>query len=345
MAKTAFLLGGTGMIGRAVSMRLAEKGWEVTVASRGERPLDDDQREVARHVAVDRTDDGALREALGAGVDVLVDVIPMESRDAEQLVELRGRFGSLVAISSAAVYCDASGRTLSEATGPDDFPILQVPIWERQQTVAPDPATYSTRKAAIERTLLADESLRATVVRPCAIHGPGDRQSREWFFVKRILDGRRAVPLAYRGESRFHTTSVTNLAELVWLAAERPGRRVLNCGDPEPPSVAEIGRAIAAAMGRELAEVLLPGPPVDGVGENPWGVPRPFVVDMSEAELELGYRPVTTYPKAVAKTCEWLVAATEGRDWREVLPNLARQPGDFFDYGAEDAFVTGLTGG
>jgi nucleoside-diphosphate-sugar epimerase len=153
------------------------------------------------------------------------------------------------------------------------------------------------------------------------------------------------VPLAYRGESRFHTTSVENLAELLWLAAERPGRRVLNCGDPEPPTVVEIGRAIGAAMGAELVEVLLPGPPVDGVGEHAWAVPRPFVVDTSEAELELGYRPVTTYAKAVAKTCEWLVAATDGRDWREVLPNLARQPGDVFDYDAEDAFLAGIRGG
>lgn len=340
--KRAFVLGGTGLIGRALVRRLAEKGWDVTVASRGELPV---VVVPARHVRLDRKDGDALREALGGGVDVLVDLIPMEPRDAEQLVSLRSLFASLVAISSASVYCDDQGRTLDEATGPDDFPTITTPIWERQRTVAPGPSTYSTRKSAIEATLLADESLRATVVRPCAIHGPGDRQSREWFFVKRLLDGRRVVVLAHRGESRFHTTSVENLAELVCLAAERPGGRVLNCGDPEPPSVVEIGRAIAAALGRELVEVLLPGPPVDGLGENPWAVPRPFVVDMNEAELELGYRPVTTYPKAVAATCEWLAAATEGRNWREVLPNLARQPGDLFDYDAEDAFLAGLRGG
>jgi nucleoside-diphosphate-sugar epimerase len=344
MAKTAFVLGGTGLVGRAVAGRLGEAGWDVTVASRGERALDDSQATDARRVTLDRHDESALADALGDGVDVLVDVIPFELGDAEQLLRLRGRFGSVIAISSASVYCDDRGRTVDESTGPDDFPNLQTPIWERQRTVTPGPETYSTRKAAIERALLEDESLRATVVRPCAIHGPGDRQSREWFFVKRILDGRRTVVLCYRGESRFHTTSVANLAELVWLAAERPGRRVLNCGDPDPPSVIEIGRAICAAMGAELVEVLLAGAPVDGVGDHPWGTPRPFVVDMSEAELELGYRPVTTYPKAVARTCERLVSATEGKDWREVLTGLAAQPWDLFDYGAEDELVRGLTG-
>jgi nucleoside-diphosphate-sugar epimerase len=344
VARAAFVLGGTGLIGRAVARRLARAGWDVTVASRGELPVDDAVRDVARHLAVDRADAGALRDALGDGFDVLVDVIPMAPEDAAQVAGLRGLFGSVVAVSSAAVYADDRGRTL-DATDPDDFPRFQAPIWERQRSVAPGSETYSARKAAVERTLLADESLRATVVRPCAIHGPGDRQSREWFFVKRILDGRRAVVLCHRGESRFHTTSVENLAELIWLAAERPGRRVLNCGDPEPPTVLEIGRSIATAMGRELVEVVLPGAPVDGVGDHPWAVPRPFVVDMSQAELELGYRPVTRYAKAVAKTCEWLVAATEGRDWRDVLPNLARQPGDLFGYAAEDAFLEGLKGG
>ena len=344
MAKTAFVLGGTGMIGRAVSRRLAEARWNVTVASRGELQVDEGQRGHARHVALDRHDGDALAAALGDGVDVLVDVIPYEQRDADQLVELRGRFGSVIAISSASVYCDERGRTLDESSGPDDFPVLQTPIWERQRTVEPGPDTYSKRKAAIERTLLADETLRATVVRPCAIHGPGGH-CREWYFVKRIRDGRRAVVLPYRGESRFHTTSVDNLAELVWLAAERPGRRVLNCGDPEPPTVLEIARAIGGALGGELVEVTFPGPPVDGVGDHPWGVPRPFVVDMSEAELELGYRPVTTYAKAVKGTCEWLVAATAGRDWREVLHQLASHPGELFDYEAEDAFLAALRDG
>jgi hypothetical protein len=52
---------------------------------------------------------------------------------------------------------------------------------------------------------------------------------------------------------------------------------------------------------------------------------------------------VTTYERAVGETCAWLVAATEGRDWREVLPGVARLYADEFDYAAEDAYVRGLT--
>ena len=53
----------------------------------------------------------------------------------------------------------------------------------------------------------------------------------------------------------------------------------------------------------------MPGPEEGTVGDHPWNVPRPFVLDMTEAEIELGYRPVTTYAKAVPETVAWLVEA------------------------------------
>ena len=62
---------------------------------------------------------------------------------------------------------------------------------------------------------------------------------------------------------------------------------------------------------------------------------------MTEAEVELGYRPVTTYEKALPETVAWLVDAVGDRPWREVLtasPYLE----SMFDYAAEDAYLEGL---
>jgi nucleoside-diphosphate-sugar epimerase len=333
---TAFLLGGTGLVGRAAVRRLAEAGWEVTVASRGEREVPGG----VQHVPLDRADSAALERAVD-GVDVLVDVIPFRPADAEQLLGLGAGVGSVIAISSASVYADVDGRSLDEATGPDDLPRLPVPIPESQPTVSPGEATYSTGKAAVEQALLERSTVPATVIRPCAIYGRGDRQAREWYFVKRALDGRPAVVLAYAGASRFHTTAAENLGELIRCCAERPGTRVLNCGDPDPPTVLDISRAIASAMRHEWQEVLLPGAPVGVVGRTPWSVPesRSFVVDMSAAEREVDYRPVTTYGTGVRGACEWLVEATRGKDWREVLPSGARYFGELFDYAVEDAYL------
>ena len=329
MARRAFLLGGSGQTGRALIPRLHQRGWEIVVASRGEREVPAG----VEHVTVDRGVEGALENAVGDGADVLVDFAAFEPEHAEQLLALRDRIGSLVVLSSAAVYFPED-----EA----DFARLPVPIAERTETVAPGPGGYATKKRAIELAVLEQDALPATLIRAGAIHGPWSTWAREWYFVKRVLDGRRAIVLAYRGASRFHPISVHNLAELIWLAAERPGRRVLNAGDPEPPTVVEIARAVAANLEHDWAEVLI-DEPVGNVGETVWSTPHPVVLDMTDAEFELGYRPVTTYEQAIPETLAWLVEATRGREWREVLPTTAKIMESSFDYAAEDAFITRLT--
>jgi nucleoside-diphosphate-sugar epimerase len=322
--KAAFILGGTGQIGRAAARRLLEAGWDVTVGARTSAETD------ARLVQVDRSEEGALAAALGDGVDVLVDVIPYTAADAQQLVSLRDRVGSVIAISSASVYADTEGRGFD--TQETDVPQYPTPVTERQSTVPPGDASYAARKVAIEQALL-DSGLRATILRPGAIHGPGSPSPRELYFVKRFVDGRKAVLLAHRGANRFHTTSVANLAELVWLAAERPGRRVLNAGDPDPPTTLEIARAHADVLGAEWAEVLLPGEPEKELGSTPWSAPWSLVLSMSEAELELRYRPVTTYERALRETVAWLL---------EARPEPTGYLADLFDYDAEDAYLDSL---
>jgi nucleoside-diphosphate-sugar epimerase len=329
MPRTAFVLGGTGFVGSAIVERLVRGGWEVTTASRGDPPPELN----ARHARLDRNEPGMLGAALGDGVDMLVDVIPFTSTDARQLLEVQTAAGSFLAISSAAVYADDAGRTFEG----DEVPELPVPVPETQRTVEASDDSYAGGKIAVETTLLDQASVPVTVLRPAAIYGPRARDAREWHFVKRALDRRPAVLLAWNGTSRFHTSSVRNLAELVALAAERPASRVLNAADAVAPTVREISRAIAAVLGHEREEVLVS----DGaIGRTPWSSPRPVVLDMGAARTELGYADAFAYEPALTEACDWLVAATSGRDWREVLDKFAAYYPTAFDYEAEDEFLS-----
>jgi nucleoside-diphosphate-sugar epimerase len=325
------------MIGRAAATALARDGWDVVALSRSRELSAELAALGVRGAAADRADDAQLRAAIGEGADVVVDTVAFTAEHGEQLNDLADVVGSLVVISSASVYADDEGRTLDEANDGAEFPRFPVPIPETQRTAEPGDATYSTRKVALEQTVLAGP-LPATVVRPCAIHGPGAQLPRELFFVKRARDGHRRVALASNGESRFHTTSVPNLAELIRLAAARPGSRVLNCGDPDPPTTREICEAIGQALGHEFEPVLF----AENAGErpgldNPWGVPRSFVLSMAAAEGELGYRAVTTYPEAVVETCRWLVGELErGRSWEGTYLETMD------DYAAEDAALASV---
>ncbi|MEU8530556.1 MULTISPECIES: NAD-dependent epimerase/dehydratase family protein [Streptomyces] len=334
----AFVLGATGQVGRAAVRALAADGWEVTAGSRrGGRGED---RPEIRSVSVDRNDEGALAAALGDGVDVLVDIVAYDAGHGRQLTALADRIGSAVVISSGAVYEDDRGRSFDTQQEPDGFPRYPVPIPETLTTVAPGPSSYSTRKIALERELLAaGGTLPTTLVRAGAIHGPYCPGPREAWFVKRALDGRPVRLLAHGGAARFHPAHVDNLAELIRLAAASPGTRVLNGADPEAPTIAEIGAAIDAVMGVASEQVLIPGEPEGTVGLTPWSSAHPIVYDMTAAERELGYRPVVSYADSLPATVEWLAGELTARDWRDAFPGLVKYGLDFFDYAAEDAWL------
>ncbi|MEV6167351.1 NAD-dependent epimerase/dehydratase family protein [Streptomyces sp. NPDC051954] len=334
------VIGATGQIGRLAVSALARDDWEVTAVSRG-GGRDEDWPEEVRVARADRADDTALAAVIGDGCDVLVDMVAYGTEHARQLTSLAGRVGSAVVISSLSVYEDDKGRNFDTQDEPDGFPEYPVPITEEQRTIRPGDTSYSTRKAALEHDLLAaGDRLPTTLLRAGAIHGPHCRTPRELYFVKRNLDGRTRRILAFGGESRFHPASVHNIAELIRLAAARPGSRVLNAVDPQAPTVAEIAGAIDAVMGVETESVLVDGgPPAPTVGDTPWTVPVPVICSMSAAERELGYRPVVRYAETLPDTVAWIERQLAGRDWREAYPRMFQTYGDLFDYAAEDAWL------
>jgi nucleoside-diphosphate-sugar epimerase len=105
--------------------------------------------------------------------------------------------------------------------------------------------------------------------------------------------------------------------------------------------VLEIARAVGEAAGHHFEEVLLDEPGGRGeLGQTPWSAPKPLLVDMAKAERELGYGAATTWADGLPRQVHWLIQATRGRDWREVLTRGA----DYlkFDYEAEDRLVASL---
>jgi len=221
MAGQAVVVGGTGQIGRACARHLAQHGWDVLALSRGERSMPDElAAHGVEHRAVDRDDAGALRGAVDDDVELLVDVVAYDAEHGAQFLELQGRVGSIVAVSSASVYADARGRTIDESADEASFPALPVPIPETQATVPPGLATYSTRKVALERVLLEQDAVPATVVRPCAVHGPGALGAREWWVVGRAVDQRPYLVCACAGGTVFHPTRrPTSPSSSAWPAS------------------------------------------------------------------------------------------------------------------------------
>ncbi|MHB1500329.1 MAG: NAD-dependent epimerase/dehydratase family protein [Candidatus Dormibacteria bacterium] len=337
----ALLVGGTGMIGQAVARRLLAAGWTVDLTGRDPAHMPADlSRQGARFIAADRQLPQELLAAIGSGAELLVDTICYSAIDARALLPLAGLAGSTVMISSKAVYVDGSGNH-SNSTNPPNF---QGAISEGQSTVPPgggdwnSPEGYGRNKVAAELVLL-ESGLPVTIIRPSKMHGRGALRPREWVFVRRALDKRKAVLLCGRGAAVDHTTAAVNLAELVALVAAKPGSRVLNAADPDAPSALSIARTIATQMGHGWEEILLDETADPGLGRHPWASLHPILLDMTAATA-LGYRPVGDYATTVADEIAWLVdlwRRAGGASWDIGLDSDYFQ--QFFDYSAEDAFM------
>ncbi|WFR66964.1 NAD-dependent epimerase/dehydratase family protein [Curtobacterium flaccumfaciens] len=263
--RRAVVLGGTGGIGSAVARELLNASgrggddWQVDVVARRGGPAADDLTEAgATFVPGDRRDAAVLRELLRPGADLLVDTVGLTRDDALQLRPFLDDVGSTVFVSSKAVYVDEQGRHANSA----EKPVFGGAVTELQPTVAAsdgDPTSrdgYGAAKVAAEQVLL-DHGAPVTVFRPSKVYGVGIGRPREWFVVRRVLDGRERILLADHGRGVDHTTAASGIASLVRLVADAADRRILNVADDTAPSVLEIVQTIAGHLDHHFDEVLL----------------------------------------------------------------------------------------
>lgn len=332
------VFGGAGQIGFAVSKVLLDAGWKVDVVTRGGRSLEE---ELSNAGANRLSGDGRRRQDViaeaPARYDAVFDPTCYTAADAADLLARQDSVGAYCVVSSASVYVDDHGRTLEKAreTGFPDFRGL---LDETNPTVLPGEATYSTRKIAMEQAMLSGNAA-VTILRPCAIYGVKALHPREWWFVKRAIDGRQCVPVCFEGQSVFHTSSTTGIASLARLCLERGETAVLNIADPKSLTVTEISVAIGKAIDHsfDLRPFAGPAQPPAFVGRTPWSSEHPIAVSTRRAK-SLGWDGGPEYSDAVAPYCRWLINTARNSDWQDHFTKFRDYAFDPFDYEAEDAF-------
>lgn len=335
--KRAVILGGTGVLGRAIAWRLIKAGWAVDVTGRDGRRMPADLADAGvRFFASDRRDSVALATVIGSGADLVVDGVCFTADDAATLIPHLADVTATVMLSSKAVYVDAAGNHVNS----DVAPRFEAPVTENHPTMVPGGGDYDSRegyganKVAAEHALL-DSGHPVTVIRASKVHGEGAGRPREWMFVKRVLDKRPAVFLAHAGQGGDHTTAAVNTAALVECISSRPGVRILNSADPDAPNARQIAQTIARHLGHQWDEVLLDETAPEGLGDHPWDFRPPLVLSTS-ASLELGYETVGTYAATIPRQIDWLVnTALSGAD------PVAHDPffSHFLDYRLEDRYL------
>ncbi len=150
------VIGGSGHVSGAVTRAGLAAGMEVTIITRGQRPIPAG----VTALTADRKDTAALRAALpeGATWDLVVDCIGYEVEDARQDVELFGdRARQFVFISTDFVF-EPSKRRFPQ---PFDNPYFL------------QDDSYGAKKRRCELEFIGGKSsMQWTIFRPCHIYGP-----------------------------------------------------------------------------------------------------------------------------------------------------------------------------
>jgi nucleoside-diphosphate-sugar epimerase len=326
MARTVAIIG-AGQIGYAAAKEFLHAGWDIQVLARTQPNWDTSDFAFRRYI---------LGEDPSPNADLVFDTIAYDEDDVARYDP--DRVGRYMPISSASVYCDDQGRTLDEGLI-NDYPEFAGPITEDQTRISPSEKTYSTRKVRMENAADTRFGERATILRPCAIYGEHSRQPREWWFVKRLRDGRSRIPLAYNGESQFDTTDVAMIGRFAVWAAEHDLSGAFNLADANSPTVAEIGQTVADCLGMSPEFLGFDGPPKGTVGASPWAIPKPFTIS-SEKAKQTGLPSCSNLYEPSA-SIEWLKTVRD-EDWKALFPVLVGYGYDLFDYEAEDRFLDEL---
>ena len=242
------VIGGTRFFGKALVRLLAEKGHDVTIATRG--LTDDPFGEQVKRLRIDRENEESMKKAIdGLSFDVVFDTICYSSEDARIACSaLQGKVKRYVFVSSMAVYNE--GFNLEE----EDFDAAAYPI--RMGTK--EAFTYGEGKRQAEAFFSQRADFPVVSVRFPVVLGKDDYTKRLLFYCEKVfrkeplnatggkfsfIDGDEAGRFlswvgeqSYAGPINANSNGTISLQEILLHLEELTGNRAVldSKGEPAP---------------------------------------------------------------------------------------------------------------
>lgn len=223
--------GATGFIGRRLVPALAAAGWRVRLLLRRD-PVTPEWRTLCPEVVAGGLGDTAALERLVDGADAVVHVAGLIKAARRQQFFAVNRDG-------AAALAETARRLAPQAH------FLLVSSLAAREPALSD---YAASKRAGEDAVRQIAGTRATVLRPPAVYGPGDRETLVFF----QLAQQKWVPLLGPAAARAAMIHVDDLVSLiVALLAGAPRNAVLTAADARADGYGwdEVFGAAARAVG------------------------------------------------------------------------------------------------
>ena len=295
------IIGGTRLVGYALTWRLLAAGARVTLLNRGMTP--DPFGDRVERIVADRTTPDFAEVLTGRTFDAAVDFVAYVADDAHHAIAAlgrgRGHVGHYIFISTGQVYLVREG-----CSKPPQAPLKETdyagPVMARPESSSERSQwDYGVGKRQCEDALVEAYKTRrfpATRIRIPMVNGERDNERRLESYLTRILDGgpillpdggKNAVRHAYAGEV---ARAIAGM-----LGQERTFGEAYNLSQRESPSLAELLQMAAEMMGAKTRFVPAPAKSITDYGLSLTRV-SPFsgrwmsMLDPSLAEAELGFQ-------------------------------------------------------
>jgi dihydroflavonol-4-reductase len=324
-AGPVLITGATGFTGLHLTRRLAAAGVEVRALARpsaDRTPLAD--LPISWHLG-DLTDPTLIQQAM-AGVRYVVHMATLyRSAAATEADHHHVHVTSTQRLAEAALQQPDFQRFIHVSTVGVHGHIKHPPADENAPFVPGD--EYQRTKAAAEQWLTAyaqQNHLSYSIIRPCAIYGPGDRRLLKLFRMAR----RPWCPVIGHTPCLYHLIHVDDLVAIIIRAATHPAAdgEAFIAGDPAPIRLDELLRLMAAAQGRTTRIIHIPYKPIWYAAIaceflcKPFGIAPPlyrrrvkfFVNDRSfhtaKVRETLHFEFSYTLPRGIEQTASWYQA-------------------------------------
>ncbi len=199
-------MGGTRFVGRALVGRLIEKGYDLTLFTRGRKTIPMN----IRHIEGDRDSDD-IYKLKGLKFDVIIDSSGRNLDQTKKVIDVIGPpLRRFLYVSSAGIYKDRN-------------------TWPLDESAEIDQCSRHIGKAQTEKWLKKSQ-IPFTSFRPTYIYGPGNYNSIEEWFFDRIVNN-RPIPIPSDGKTITQLGHVEDLAEAMTISLEKDNaiNKIYNC--------------------------------------------------------------------------------------------------------------------
>jgi nucleoside-diphosphate-sugar epimerase len=315
--------GGTGFTGKALVRRLLDEGHEVVALDYKEGLKTAELREWGATVVIGSVTDAAVLKRCMPGVEV-VHHLAAAFRELNVPNDYYDRVnvgGTKLTLDAAVrhgvrrfIYCSTCGvhGNVTHPPAAEDAPITPADYYQRTKYEA-EPIVLDYHRKGL---------LKAVILRPAAIYGPGDPERFAMIF-RRVAKG--VFPMFGSGKTLYHPLYIDNLVDALLLAQQEgkgDGEAFL-IADEEYVGIEDLVRRTARSLGVEVRIPHYPVLPLVVAGHffetvcKPFRIPPPIFprrVDwyrqnrafaIGKAKRLLGYAPKVGLDEGLRRTAEW----------------------------------------